>query len=495
MRRHVLVLAGAVALWCAVPLAVISAAQAGTAPAAGGAVAVTGTWRKAIEVPGTGALNKGGVAGVLSVSCASAGNCLAGGYYRDRSGNRQAFVASERNGTWHAAIEVPGTSTLNKSGYATVNSVSCKSAGNCVAGGYYRDQSQHAQAFVASERNGAWRAAIEVPGTGALNKGGVASVTSVSCASAGNCVAGGEYTDRSGHQQAFVASERNGGWRAAIEVPGTGALNKGGPAGGSALVSSVSCASAGNCVAGGEYLDGSGNQQVFVASERNGAWRAAIEVPGTGTLNKGGITGGDAFLFWVSCASAGNCAAGGSYADRSGRAQAFVASERNGAWRAAIEVPGTSALNKGGAAVTSVSCASAGNCVAGGEYEDGSGHQQAFVASERNGAWRAAIEVPGTSALNSGGWASVNSVSCSSAGNCLAGGYYRDRSGHPQAFVASQRNGTWHPAIQLPGTGALNKGGNASVNSVSCTSAGDCAAGGAYADRSGHVQAFVASQT
>jgi hypothetical protein len=34
--------------------------------------------------------------------------------------------------------------------------------------------------------------------------------------------------------------------------------------------------------------------------------------------------------------------------------------------------------------------------------------------------------------------ASVKSVSCAPAGNCAAGGFYTDRSGHSQAFVVSQ---------------------------------------------------------
>jgi len=83
----------------------------------------------AIEVPGLGALNKGGNAGVLSVSCASAGNCAAGGVYRDRRGHQQGFVASQRHGRWGTAIEVPGL------GNAGVLSVSCASAGNCAAAG------------------------------------------------------------------------------------------------------------------------------------------------------------------------------------------------------------------------------------------------------------------------------------------------------------------------------------------------------------------------
>ena len=393
-------------------------------------------------------------------------------------------MASETNGTWHAAIEVPGTGGLNKGGNAAVKSVSCASAGNCAAGGGYTDGSGHHQAFVASETNGTWHAAIEVPGTAALNKRGEAGVSSVSCASAGNCAAVGGYKDSSRHHQAFVASETNGTWHAAIEVPGTAALNKGG----FATVSSVSCASAGNCAAGGFYYDG-GGFQAFVASEANGTWHAAIEVPGTAALNQGGY----ARVAAVSCPSVGNCTAGGYFDDSDRQAQPFVASETNGTWHAAIDVPGINDID--GGFVQSLSCASAGNCAAGGVYLDGAQQEHAFVASEASGTWHAAIEVPGTAPPNPNSGARVASVSCGSAGNCLAGGSYTDGSSHGQAFVASDTNGTWRTAIEVPGTGTLNKGGGAGVLSVSCASAGSCAVGGSYTDRSGHIQAFVASQT
>jgi len=115
-------------------------------------------------------------------------------------------VVSQVNGTWHTAIEVPGTAALNISRLARVVSVSCASAGNCSAGGYYTNSSG-SQAFVVSQINGTWRTAIEMPGTAALNSGGNAAIASVSCASAGNCSAGGHYTDNSGNNQAFVASK------------------------------------------------------------------------------------------------------------------------------------------------------------------------------------------------------------------------------------------------------------------------------------------------
>jgi hypothetical protein len=217
----------------------------------------------------------------------------------------------------------------------------------------------------------------------------------------------------------------------------------------------------------------------------NGTWGDAIQVPGTGS---------NADVTSVSCPSAGNCAAGGSYVVSSSSGvsnQAFVASEVSGTWGDAIQVPGSAALNTGNnAEVTSVSCGSAGNCAAGGEYYNSDFSDQAFVASEVNGTWGDAIQVPG-----SGSNAEVTSVSCPSAGSCAAGGYYYPGVSGNQAFVVSQVNGTWGEAIEVPGTAALSDGGEADVTSVSCPQAGSCAAGGQYADvNSDILQAFVASQ-
>jgi hypothetical protein len=153
------------------------------------------------------------------VSCSSAGNCAAAGYYTDGSSRDQAFVSGERNGRWGKSIEVPGSAALNAGGNAQVLSVSCPSAGNCAAGGYYTGRAHRIQAFVASERKGLWGNAIEVPGSAALNAGGNAQVFSVSCPTAGNCAAGGYYTDRTSSSQAFVATERNGQWGDAFKMP------------------------------------------------------------------------------------------------------------------------------------------------------------------------------------------------------------------------------------------------------------------------------------
>ena len=458
-----------------------NAVAAGTRAVAGGrAAAPGGTWAKAEEVPGSAGLNTGGVAEVRSVSCGSVGNCSAGGNIQSSAGGR-AWVANEVHGRWGRAEEIRGTV-----GDAQIESVSCPSAGNCGAGGDYINRPGHNQAFVVSEVNGTWGAARKV--AGALNARGNAQVYTVSCGLAGNCGAGGYYRDNSGHYQAFVVTEDNGTWGSAMEV--AAALNTGG----NAAVESVSCASAGNCAAAGQYLDRSRHSQAFVITEVHGSWGAAQQVPGSAALN----TGGNARIWSVSCGSAGNCGAGGSYRDSSGHYQAFAVTEAHGSWDRAEEVPGTAALNTGGnASIGSVSCASAGNCGAGGQYVDRFGHTQVFVVAEVHGRWRRAEEVPGTAALNAGGFAQIG-VSCPSAGNCSAGGSYADVPGHPhhwQAFVVDEVYGKWGTAEEVPGTAALNKGGNAGVFGLSCASARHCSAGGYYNQAHSMQEVFVVNKS
>src|ERR1700733_919532 len=208
----------------------------GLAQAAGAALtassAAVPVWGSAQELPGIAALNHS-LADVAGLSCSSPGNCALGGSYYDRALNIQAFVDSQRNGTWGRPIEVPGTATLNAGGNATVTSISCTSAGDCTAGGSYSAGGTDAggalpdsEAFVATETGGTWGKAIEVPGMAGLNAGRSALVSSLSCWSPGNCTAAGTYAPGGSSggfadTQAFAVTETDGTWgRAAEQLPG-----------------------------------------------------------------------------------------------------------------------------------------------------------------------------------------------------------------------------------------------------------------------------------
>jgi hypothetical protein len=86
-------------------------------------------------------------------------------------------------------------------------------------------------------------------------------------------------------------------------------------------------------------------------------------------------------------------------------------------------------------------------------------------------------------------------LAASPAGDCSVGGDYLGHGDTRQAFVVSQAHGTWGKAIEVPGTAALNAGGEAGIGSLSCASPGQCSAGGFYLDGHGKLQAFVVSET
>jgi hypothetical protein len=443
----------------------------------------------AVAVLGTAFLTGAGAA--TAASAATAADAVTG------AGAAATAVAAAQSGTWGTAAEIPGSNLLNHGGQATINAVSCAASGNCAAGGSYTSgfssTAPIVQAFVADKTKNIWRRAEEVPGTASLNTGGNAKINTVSCAAQGDCSAGGYYTDSSGHQQALVVTQTNGTWGNAEEVPGSGGLN----AGGYARVLSVSCGAAGGCSAGGVYstssVDGIPTVQAMVVSETNGTWGTAEEVPGTAALNGGGY----AAINSVSCPSAGNCSAGGSYTSTTPATQAFTVAETNGTWGNAQPVPGIAALNNGGLAqLNSVSCSSVGNCSAGGFYLDSSFNSQAFVVGESGGTWGSAEEVPGTAALDQQSpGAATGSVSCSAPGDCSAGGSYTDASGAQQAFVVNQAGGTWGSAEEVPGTAPLNGGGQASIQSVSCAPGGLCSAVGQYENVKLNTQVFAVSQS
>jgi hypothetical protein len=229
------------------------------------------------------------------------------------------------------------------------------------------------------------------------------------------------------------------------------------------------------------------------AAQADGTWGTAVEVPGFASVS----TGAGAVVNTISCSSDGNCGAIGEYTDASNYTQAYVANETNGTWGNAIEVPGIAALNWGGAVgdVLVIACASTGNCSAGGTYTDLAKNTQAFVVNETNGTWGTAIEVPGTAALNADGAAIMTSIACSSTGNCAGAGVYADSSVNIQTFVVNETNGTWGTAVEMPGLAALNSGGYGLPVQMSCSSAGNCGVGGSYTDSSNNTQAFVVNET
>ena len=479
-------------------LGVVSLACGGAllASAAEPSEALAASWSTGVEASLPAGAGSSPDVEIPSVSCASAGNCSAVGNYYDSSGNRQGLLLSESGGTWSAGVKATLPAGAGSDPGVHLSSVSCASAGNCSAVGYYIDSSGNRQGLLLSESGGTWSTGAKMTPPGDAGPDPHVSLYSVSCASAGNCSAVGNYfdvgdTDSSGYQLGLVLSESGGSWSAGAKatLPDDAATA---PDDAYVNLYSVSCASAGNCSAVGNYVDSSGDRQGLLLSESGGSWSAGAKAtpPAEAAANP------DAYSSSVSCASAGDCSAVGSYYDSSVHRQGLLLSESGGSWSAGAKAtpPAEAGFNPY-AYLPSVSCASAGNCSAVGYYADGSGYEQGLLLSESGGSWStgAKATLPAGSGSHSG--ANLYSVSCASAGDCSAVGFYGDSSNHRQGLLLSESGGTWSAGVEATLPANAGSSPDVEITSVSCASAGDCSAVGRYYDSSGHQQGLLLGES
>ncbi len=417
---------------------------------------------------------------------------------------RTAVIAPP--GDWAKARQVPGTEAMSmgsvqddgKAFASTgITSADCRARGECAVSGGFVDAGFNFLLFTASEHDSKWARAQVVPGDAALvANGAVASdnevgagsfLSQVSCSSPGNCGLAGNYQIPPPSEQTapLFSTEKAGTWQDAHPLSGF-----------AFAAQAISCPpQPGNCAAGGIAHTGPLVNDVggFVVAEKGGRWGKPQLVAGTSEP-----------VSAISCPTAGNCLAGGFgrvAGDSTGPqpfGTAFLVMQEQGKWGKRVRVvPGLSLLSKGHTGVDSISCPTAGNCLVGGTYTDSSGHVQVYVAQERSGVWGKAQPMPGLSALNRGGQASLSQVSCGKPGYCTAGGSYLSdkRPLRQQAWVATELGGTWGKAREVPGTAGLNTANRAIVTSVSCTPT-SCAVGGRFITKSHRERpvAFLATE-
>ena len=134
---------------------------------------------------------------LLSVSCVSAGNCTAGGFYTGTDGSSLlAFTVSSAEGDWGLAepIEFPDDLQYEESN-DRINSVSCVAVDTCSAVGFFRNSVDSYEGFAVNMTDGTW--GIAHPAYVATDSGhsrgadGSSKLTSVSCSLGGLCSAGG----------------------------------------------------------------------------------------------------------------------------------------------------------------------------------------------------------------------------------------------------------------------------------------------------------------
>jgi hypothetical protein len=408
-RALPVVFAGFVLLAGAVPaLASVTAATAARPSAPSGGSNTSQAWSTPAPLPQGTALGTGAAVTPSALDCPATGDCTAVGSASpasDPGTSSEGFVDSQANGVWQPPQQIPGLQALSKDDgdYAIpVRTVSCSSPGNCAAGGAYTydgDVSYPAsQPFVATETNGKWGPAQLVPGIAALNTAEAAVITSLSCTAPGYCTAAGTYATKGPtpyvtQATAFTTDEVAGKWQPAHPV-----LGLPGPAGAPNTAGAVvSCVSPGDCTVGAAVTGTSGTA-AQVASDTKFKWSAIRTIKGMSQLGA------------IDCTGLGDCAAVGGNQ---------VAQSSDGSWSSASTLAGTSL------GLSSLSCGSTGNCLAGGIEST-----SAAVVAEKNGIWGTATTLTDVTSLSANdGYANVSTVSCATSGECEAGGGYTGISG------------------------------------------------------------------
>ena len=449
--------------------------------ASSAAATPTPSWGNGVEavLPANDLVNGG--AFIESISCPSAGNCSAVGSYDDSSGLGQGVLLTETGGQWADGVQtvLPANAVTTYSPGtpgAYLRFVSCASAGNCTAIGTYDDSSGNQQGVLLTETDGSWSAGVEavLPPDAATSQ--FVQWGGLSCASAGNCAAVGLYSPV-GHPfgGGLMLTETNGSWSAGVAAVSPAPDSN-------AELNSVSCGSAGNCVAVGTYDDSSNVAQALVLTETAGNWAPGVEAAlPVDSTNQGAELDSVSCASAGNCTAVGlydaSSVAVGSESEWSGKG--LLLTETGGSWATGVEAAlpadadGPNAVNR--LYPPTVSCSSPGNCSVAGSYYDNNLGVQGVLLTETGGSWTTGVEAMPTNVANAGSAGFLNSISCASPGNCgaLVAGEH----------LLTETADSWSTGVDPPlpanGVGGL-------LYSVSCDPAGDCSAVGEYTDTSGN---------
>ncbi|HET9094785.1 MAG TPA: hypothetical protein VFN36_06815 [Solirubrobacteraceae bacterium] len=444
-----------------------------------------------------------------AVSCPSTGNCAAIGSYADGLGNSQGLLLAESGGRWRRGVQArppagAGTQAFRLADGGGLVGLSCPVARQCVAVGRYTDAHRVDHGLALPEVHGVWRRGVRLrlpanalpaprARAGAVNLLGLGGV---SCSSAGNCVAVGNYETTAEVWQALIVVERGGRWSRGIEAP---LPTDAAVAGQNAVLLTVTCGPGRECAAAGEYVNRSGHQQSLLVSGRGGRWAAAPAPAAPSDAN----SDPNIIPSAIACASPGDCAAVGTYINPLQNSLGLLLSESAGQWSGgagAILPPDAAPAGTVGdqtVVLSGVACPQPGGCTAVGWYFDNDENGQGLLIAQRDGIWQpgARVTLP-TNAV--GGLekqsAGLDWISCPSYGNCLATGVYTDIGYNSQGLLLSEVGGVWQSGVEAPLPRNASMVQYASVNQAACTAAGDCTVIGQYDDRAGRALGFVLAE-
>jgi Neprosin len=350
------------------------------------------------------------------VSCWSASGCDAVGT-NTNSANEIVGLVERWNGTsWEVQSTPKGAGAKEDN----LESVSCLSASECEASGY-AEVAEGKHVTLAERWNGTAWAIQTIPATTGSNS----NLTSVSCASASECVASGFSTPTAGKSAALVELWNGKEWKTQT----TATLPKEDE---KSSLESVSCPSSKHCTAVGSVTNKQGIAPL-IESYNGSSWTLQSAPAPEHSI--------ELHLRSVSCSSSSVCTAVGEYENYVEKAERPLVERYNGtSWelQEAASPVGKPAPKGSHWSLSAVSCPTASSCVAVGSYAESASGKQLLLGEEWNASrWELATPIDRTIGL----YDEARSVSCSAALTCtLAGTSWKE---HNNTETLAER--IWEP--------------------------------------------------
>jgi len=456
---------------------------------------------------------------LLSVTCASSSDCWAVGYYKDANGIYQGLIENWNGTLWamagspppltqnNALATVTCTSASNcwavgriqtpksPSGagpynqplierwdgtvWSIVNSpnagdgtgnnalagITCASASDCWAVGYRAQDFYYGQTLTERWDGSSWTIvpSPDRPPTEASN-----ALTGVTCLSASECWSVGSYTG-DGLVNQTVTDYWNGvSW---VLVPSANTSPND-----NNFLSAITCVSASDCWAVGEYSPPISNPFTLVEHWDGALW-SVVPSPNT-SINSSTTTNNGNFLNGVTCTSGSNCWAVG-FAYPSTYPSGLVAQTLTEHWDGTSWSVLASADTSQHDVLIGVTCVSDSDCWAVGFSAPIGSHQT--LIEHWDGATWALVTSPNVTHSNY-----LATVSCVSSTQCWAVGYYQfDTKPYSAQTLTERWDGTSWTVVASPDVNTTN---DSALNGVTCVSASECWAVGAYYDPSAKAE-------
>jgi hypothetical protein len=330
--------------------------------------------------------------GLEGVACVSASNCTAAGHY-DLTGGVERTLIEHWNGTAWSIVASPNPGATQ----SAFNGVACSGASDCEAVGEY--ESTSSENTLVEHWNGvSWSpvASPNAPGSSFSQLFGVA------CAGAASCEAVGDYYTSSGDERTLVERWNGTAWSIVPSPNVTGAhLDE---------LDGVACTGSTSCEAVGYELTGSVTK--VLAERWNGtAWSL---------VSTGALTAVFADLHSVSCTSASNCMAAGTFFPTQGVSKTLVEHWNGSTWTVvpSPNPPSNATFLEG------VACGGPWNCEAVGDYV--SGTFDVTLAERWNGAAWSIVTTPNPSGA---ALSNLVAVACPALADCEAVGHFNTSGG------------------------------------------------------------------